>query len=307
MTDDEQDEQPEKPTRNPFKIFVNWISAHELGLTMAVLAFLLVFVYFWPKIVISIDSGHRGILWSRFTGTHIDRVYNEGLHLIMPWDVMTVYDVRYHSVDRTFTILSQDGLPVDVDATMRFKPSETQLGQLHARVGPGYVDTIIIPETAAALRAVIGNYRPEQLYGAGFEQIQQEVEEYAIPQTGVRYVVLDDLLIRRITLPPAVIQSIERKFQQEQASAEMKFRIEREQQEAQRKQIEAAGIDTFNRTLLPTLTAQILQYKGIEATLELAKSENAKVIVIGGGANGLPLILNPDGTVSTPPAGAVRK
>jgi regulator of protease activity HflC (stomatin/prohibitin superfamily) len=283
---------------HPLRRIVRWLRGHELGLTLLGLTFTLLFIYFWPKIVISIPSGFRGVLWSRFSGTHINRLYREGLHLILPWDVMTQYDVRFQSVDRTFTLLSQDGLPVDVEVTMRFKPSETRLGALHARVGPSYVDTIVIPETAAALRAVIGNYRPEALYGAGFENIQQEVTEYAVPQTGIRYVVLDDLLIRRIILPPAVIAAIEGKFQQEQAAAEMQYRITRETQEANRKQIEARGIEAYNNTVAPTLTQELLQYKGIEATLELAKSTNSKVIVIGASNSGLPLILNPDGSVS---------
>ena len=276
----------------------NWLHRHELALTMFGLIFLFVVVFFWSKIVISIPAGHRGVLWSRFSGTHLDRLYLEGIHIIPPWDVMNVYDVRYQKVDQTFTILSHDGLPVDVEVTMRFKPSETQLGALHARVGPAYVETVVIPESAAALRAVLGNYRPEQLYAAGFEHIQEEVTAYAKPQTGTRFVVLDDLLVRRITLPPAVIAAIERKFQQEQASAEMQYRITREEQEAQRKTIEALGIEGYNEIVAPTLTAQILQYKGIEATLELARSNNAKVIVIGAGSNGLPLILNPDGSVT---------
>lgn len=296
---DDIDDIDDTPRRIPVLSNIrDWFRGHEIAVMMGGLIFLFVLVFFWGNIVISIPSGYRGILWSRFNGTQINRVYREGLHVILPWDVMTLYDVRYQSVDRTFTILSQDGLPVDVEVTMRYKPSETQLGALHSKVGLNYLETIVIPETAAALRAVIGNYRPEALYGAGFENIQEEAEEYAIPQTGTRYVVLDDLLIRRITLPPAVISAIEHKFEQEQSAAEMQFTISREEQEAHRKEIEAAGIDAYNQMVRPSLTPQILQYKGIEATLALAKSNNAKVIVIGAGNNGLPLILNPDGSVT---------
>src|SRR5688500_17073204 len=83
----------------------NWLGRHEIGLTMSGLILVFLFVFFWSKIVISIPAGHRGVLWSRFSGTHLDRLYVEGIHLIPPWDVMTVYDVRYQTVDRTFTIL----------------------------------------------------------------------------------------------------------------------------------------------------------------------------------------------------------
>jgi regulator of protease activity HflC (stomatin/prohibitin superfamily) len=187
---------------------------------------------------------------------------------------------------------------VDIELTIRFKPSETQLATLHARVGPSYAETVVVPESASALRAVVGNYDPEALYAAGFETIQEQVTAFAIPQTGARFVILDDVLIKRITLPPAVVTAIERKFQQEQSAAEMQYRIAREIQEAQRKVIEAGGIEGYNNLVAPTLTAQVLQYKGIEATLELARSNNAKVIVIGAGSGGLPLILNADGSIS---------
>jgi regulator of protease activity HflC (stomatin/prohibitin superfamily) len=267
-----------------------WLQRYELGFTMLVLVVLFTLAMAWPHVFISIPAGHRGVLWSRITGTHTDRVYSEGAHFIWPWDQMTVYDIRYHAPDRMFNILSSDGLPIQIELTIRYKPSEQQLANLHAEVGPGYAETIVEPEIASALRAVIGNTRPEQLYGANFDQLQDQVVQFASPQIGLRHVILDDVLVKQITLPPAVVQSIERKFQAEQASQEMQFRLTREEQEVQRKMLEAQG----NQAIAATLTAQYLQYKGIEATLELARSNNAKVVVIGG-RDGLPIILNPDG------------
>jgi regulator of protease activity HflC (stomatin/prohibitin superfamily) len=267
-----------------------WLQRYELGITMLVLVVLFTLAMAWPHVFISIPAGHRGVLWSRITGTHTDRVYSEGAHFIWPWDQMTVYDIRYHAPDRMFNILSSDGLPIQIELTIRFKPSEQQLANLHAEVGPGYAETIVEPEIASALRAVIGNTRPEQLYGANFDQLQDQVVQFASPQIGLRHVILDDVLVKQITLPPAVVQAIERKFQAEQASQEMQFRLTREEQEVQRKMLEAQG----NQAIAATLTAQYLQYKGIEATLELARSNNAKVVVIGG-SDGLPIILNPDG------------
>lgn len=268
-----------------------WLQRYELTITMVLLVVLFALAMFWPHVFISIPAGHRGVLWSRVTGTYTDRVYAEGAHFIWPWDQMTVYDIRYQAPDRMFNILSSDGLPIQIELVIRYKPSEQQLANLHAEVGPAYAETIVEPEIASALRAVIGNTRPEQLYGANFDQIQAQVVEFASPQIGLRHVILDDVLVKQITLPPAVVQAIERKFQAEQASQEMQFRLAREQQEVQRRMLEAQG----NQILASTLTAQFLQYKGIEATLELAKSNNAKVIVIGSGSDGLPIILNPDG------------
>lgn len=267
-----------------------WLQRYELGITMVLLVVLFALAMFWPHVFISIPAGHRGVLWSRLTGTYTERVYAEGAHFIWPWDYMSVYDIRYQAPDRMFNILSSDGLPIQIELTIRYKPSEQQLANLHAEVGPAYAETIVEPEIASALRAVIGNTRPEQLYGANFDQIQAQVVDFASPQIGLRHVILDDVLVKQITLPPAVVQAIERKFQAEQASQEMQYRLTREQQEVQRKMLEAQG----NQAIAATLTAQYLQYKGIEATLELARSNNAKVVVIGG-SDGLPIILNPDG------------
>lgn len=278
-----------------------WLDRYELRLTMGALIVLFALAFFWANVFVSIPAGHRGVLWSRVFGTYTDRVYAEGAHLVWPWDKMSVYDVRYQAQERMFNILSQDGLPIQIELTVRFKPSEQQLGFLHAQVGAVYPDSIVVPEIASALRAVVGNLRPEALYGANFDQIQADVIAFASPQIGMRHVILDDVLVKRITLPDAVTAAIERKFQAEQASQEMVFRLAREQQEAQRKAIEAGGIQTFNQTIGPGLNAQVLQFKGIEATLELAKSTNAKVIVIGAGSNGLPVILNADGAIAAAP------
>jgi regulator of protease activity HflC (stomatin/prohibitin superfamily) len=287
--------------------FGDWGRRHEIKITLLVLLGLFAFAFFWPQIVIPIRPGHRGVLWSRFTGTHLDRVYPEGTHLIFPWDEMTVYPIRYATTDRTIVALSKDGLPISVDVTMRYKPAEKLLPYLHQGVGPQYVDTIVVPEVASALRGVIGDFRPEELYAQSFESIQERIVGEAKHQTGIRFVMLDDVLITKVTLPDSVTAAIQNKLSQEQAALEMNFRIQRETDEAKRKEIEGEGVRTFQRLISETMSDRTLQYKGIEATLELARSNNAKVVVIGSGnGNMLPLILNTDGTTTPTRAPAPR-
>jgi hypothetical protein len=119
-----------------------------------------------------------------------------------------------------------------------------------------------------------------------------------------RFVLIDDILVRTIVLPPTVSNAIQRKLEQEQMALEMQFRLSRERQEADRKRIEATGLRDYQETIASTLSNQLLEFKGIEATLELAKSNNAKIVVVGGGRNGLPLILNADTFAQPQAAGA---
>jgi regulator of protease activity HflC (stomatin/prohibitin superfamily) len=279
--------------------FGDWGRRNEIRVTLFVLILLFSVAFFWPQIVIAIPPGERGVVWSPFAGTHINRIYPEGIHVIFPWDQMTTYSIRYETTDRTVVALSKDGLPIAVDITIRYKPAEKLLARLHQSVGPKYVDTVVVPEVASALRGVIGDFRPEELYAQSFEAIQARIVAEAKHQTGTRHVLLDDVLIAKVTLPESVTAAIQSKLAQEQLALEMEYRIRRETEEAKRKAIEGEGIRTFQRLIAETMSDRTLHYKGIEATLELAKSPNSKVVVVGSGSgNMLPLMLTPDGTAA---------
>src|SRR5262245_1056672 len=135
---------------------------YEVTLVIALLLLAFLFVYFWSSIVISIRPGEGGVLWSRIFGTQTNVVYPEGTHLILPINKMTIYNVRYQKVDRSFTVLSKDGLEIAVDTTIRFKPVDKTIGRLHQLVGPDYVETIVVPEVGTAVRTIIGKYGTEE-------------------------------------------------------------------------------------------------------------------------------------------------
>ncbi len=140
-------------------------------------------------------------------------------------------------------------------------------------------------------REVIAQYLPEEFNTTKREEIQLEIENRLAEKLSSNYIQLNDVLIRNIELPLTLEQAIERKLQQEQESLEYEFRIEKASKEAERKRIEAGGIRDFQNIVSQSITDDLLQWKGIEATTELASSNNAKVVVIGSGENGLPLIL----------------
>ena len=288
------DDAPLETADTPLK---RWLKRSGFGGLITVLILLFGIVFFWNRVVYTVRSGEEGVLWKRLSGTQIDIIYKEGTHLIFPWDKLFIYDLRIQTFDHQVLVLSTDGLEIKVDVTIRYRPESKTLPQLHQEVGPEYLARITIPEVVTAVREVIGRYRPEQLYTVRTDDTQRQIVARAAAQARDRYILIDDVLLRRIELPPAIQAAIQRKLNQEQEALEYAYRIAKEERERERKRIEGEGIALFQGAVTGGVTTeQFLRWRGIEATLELARSNNAKVVVVGG-RDGLPLILN------MPPAG----
>jgi regulator of protease activity HflC (stomatin/prohibitin superfamily) len=138
---------------------------------------------------------------------------------------------------------------------------------------------------------VVGRYTPEQLYSSKRDAIQEEIFIETNKLLEGQFVQLNEVLVRDVTLPATIKEAIERKLSQEQEALEYEFRLQKAEQEAERQRIDAEGKARANQILSASLTDKILQEKGIQATLELSKSPNSKVIVIGSGKDGMPIIL----------------
>lgn len=269
----------------------HWDTVYILGLLVIFLMF-----YFFPSVVHFVHSGHAGVVWKRFnttdiSGTQTDRVYMEGTHLTWPWDVFTDYDVRVQQARQEFSVISSNGLTLEVTLTIRYRPNVELLPILHKNVGETYYQKIVLPEVQSLVRLVFGQYSPEEIYTSKRNVIQKSLAG-AMGEIGERYVILDDLLIERILLPPTISNAIEAKLTEEQRYLEMQYRLKREEEEANRRIIEAKGINESQLIISQSLTPLLLQYKGIEATLDLAMSDNAKVVIFGNSNGGLPFILN---------------
>ncbi len=263
-------------------------------ITTAIIAFvvLIVILIFSNATFLTIPPGHKGVLFRPFGGgLDKERIYDQGFHVIAPWNTMYVYDVRIQEAFETMEVLSRNGLNIKVDLSYRYQPMPDKIGYLHDEIGPDYHRRIVIPEIRSATREVIGKYLPEELYSTKREAIQDEIFERTQKAVAEKYIILDAVLIREVTLPESLQEAIERKLREEQAALEYEYRLERERKEAERKIIEAKAKAEANRILNASLTENILKDKGIEATLELANSPNAKIVVVGG-SDGLPLILN---------------
>lgn len=175
--------------------------------------------------------------------------------------------------------------------SIRFRPVISEVGTIHQTIGLNYTEVVVLPEVRSAARQIIGRYDPEELYSTKRDFIQDEIYNNVKQRLAEKNIYLDAILIRGIELPPNIKMAIEQKLKQEQESKEYEFRIEKETKEAERKRIEAQGIKDFQDIVSEGISDKLLRWKGIEATLDLAKSQNSKVVVIGQGGDGLPLIL----------------
>ncbi|WP_435625605.1 prohibitin family protein [Flagellimonas sp.] len=263
----------------------------KIGLPIIVAVILIIILI--SKSAITIGSGEAGVLYKTFgDGVVTDKPpLGEGFHLVAPWNKVYVYEVRRQEIFEKMKVLSSNGLDIQLDASAWYQPNYNQLGKLHQEIGENYLQRIILPTIRSAARSVVGRYTPEQLYSSKRDAIQAEIFEETKKIVDEQYIVLDEILVRDVTLPPTIKEAIERKLKQEQESLEYEFRLVTAQKEAERQRIEAQGKADANRILSASLTDKILQDKGIEATLQLSQSPNSKVVVVGSSGDGLPLIL----------------
>jgi regulator of protease activity HflC (stomatin/prohibitin superfamily) len=269
----------------------NQLNFPKLGLPI-IFAVIIVIIFF-SKSFVTVEAGEAGVLWKRFAGGVVidEPALGEGFHVVAPWNKVYIYEVRQQELFEKMKVLSSNGLEIQIDASAWYLPVYKDLGNLHQSLGENYLDRVIKPAIRSAARSVVGRYLPDELYSTKRDAIQVEIFQETKKILEKQYVQLNEVLVRDVTLPNTIKDAIERKLKQEQESLEYEFRLVTAAKEAEKVIIEAQGKADANRILSASLTDKILRDKGIEATLELAKSPNSKVVVIGSGKDGMPLIL----------------
>lgn len=263
----------------------------KIALPIVIVAIIAIIII--SKSAVNISSGQAGVLFERFGGGVVtdEPAMGEGFHIVAPWNDVFVYEVRQQSLEERMKVLSSNGLDISLDATVWFQPKVGTLGLLHKEIGDNYVQRVLQPAVRSAARNVVGRYTPEQLYASKREAIQKEIFEETSMELEDQYVEVERILVRDVSLPSTIKEAIERKLRQEQEALEYEFRLTKAVQEAERQRIDAEGKARANEILNASLTSNILKEKGIQATVELSKSNNSKVIVIGSGDEGMPIIL----------------
>ena len=255
-------------------------------------ALILIFL-FWSRMTVTIGAGQSGVIFNTFgKGINLEQApLGEGFHFIAPWNKVYVYSVRQKERAEDMKMLSSNGLEIHIDVSAWFWPEKNKLPYLHKNIGKDYEAQVVIPAMRAAARSVIGRYTPEEIYSTKRDAIQVEMYEETAKILALKYVHLDRMLIRSVILPASIKSAIESKLKQEQLALEYKFKIQRAEKEAERKRIAAEGEAAANKIINSSLTTELLKMRGIEATIKLSESQNAKTIIIGNGKDGLPLIL----------------
>lgn len=262
-------------------------------LPLIITAFVVLFIIILlsSSLFLTIRPGERGVIFDRFRGLEKDQIYSPGFHVKAPWNDMIIYDVTEAKIEETMDVLDKSGLSIKVDVSVRFHPIYDRVGYLEEIFRGDYINRLVIPEVRSTVRKVMGRYTAEEIYSTK----RSEVEESIIQETEnileENYILMRALLIRSINLPEQIKMAIENKLKEEQEALAYQYRLDREKSEAERKRIQAEGEAKANDIINSSLTNNLLKMRGIEATMKLAESENSKVIVIGSGSDGLPLIL----------------
>jgi regulator of protease activity HflC (stomatin/prohibitin superfamily) len=241
-----------------------------------------------------VDSGHRGIVFKSLGGGTSKEVLGEGLHVMPLWNSLIAYDTRVHEMKEVLIVISSNGLTMQVDTSVRYRPKADELFELQTTIGPDYAQKVIGPVIRSEARKVFGRYQPEEIYSTKRELIEAQIYDEVLKALEGKHVIVEAILVRDVGLPETIKTAIADKLAEEQRSQKMKFTLDKERQEATRKQVEAEGIAKYQSIVRQGLTAEYLQWKGIEATEQIAASPNTKVIIVGGGKSGLPVILQTD-------------
>jgi prohibitin 1 len=237
----------------------------------------------------AVPAGNVGV--KDFFGQVSASTLSPGIGIVMPLTSVVKMSIQTQEIKEVAEVPSQEGLILSLECSLLFQLDPAKAVDIYRTVGADYIGTIVEPQFRSAIREITASYEAKALYSAEREKIAGEIFSLFKRIAGDRGIIVQQVLLRKIGLPPVVANAIQEKLRREQEAEQMKFVLQKEQQEAERKRIEAQGVADFQRIVAQGISPQLLEWKGIEATEKLATSANSKVVVIGNSKNGLPLIL----------------
>jgi prohibitin 1 len=235
-----------------------------------------------------VRTGHVGVVsvFGRVTG----QTLSEGIHIVNPVANVTELSIKTQEIKEKAAVPSKEGLIMGLEASILYHLDPSQAAVVYQSIGPTFAEVLLVPTFRSAIRAITAGNTAASLYSDGREGIAQQIMEDVRRQVAPRGIVVENVLLRDLQLPESLKHAIEAKQQAQQEAQRMEYVLQREKQEAERKRVEAAGIKDFQDIVSQGISDKLLEWKGIEATMELVKSQNSKVIVVGNAKNGLPLI-----------------
>ena len=268
------------------------IPGSKIALTILAIVIVVLFLGLGCSPVTTVPAGHVGVTtkFGRVTGD----ILPAGIHLIDPLKAVEKMSIRTTEIKESASVPSSEGLILNLECSLIYHLDESQAANVFKNLGVEYQANIVEPTLRSAIREATASHSANTLYSSEREMVAAEIRKALIGQLTPRGIVVENVLMRDIRLPDTLRNAIEAKQQAEQESLAMSFRLQKERQEAERKRIEAQGIKDFQTIVSQGISEPLLKWKGIEATEKLSYSPNAKIIVIGSGKSGLPLILGQD-------------
>jgi prohibitin 1 len=236
----------------------------------------------------TVATGHVGVatLFGAITGEQL----GEGIHVVNPLKRVAELSIRTQESKEHAEVPSSEGLVIALETSLLYRLDAGRASEVYQTIGPNYEQVLVTPNFRSVMRAVTAAHTASTLYSEAREQVGQQMLDQLKKVLEPRGVIVENVLLRDITLPETLKNAIEAKQQSEQEAQRMQFVLQKERQEAERKRIEAQGVSDFQRIVTQGISEQLLEWKGIEATEKLVNSPNAKIVIIGNPKNGMPLI-----------------
>lgn len=238
-----------------------------------------------------VPAGHVGVV--DFFGVVSPRVLPAGINLVNPLAKVVKMSIQTKEHKETMQVLSREGLSIGLEVSALYRLNPDSAAQVYKTiVGGDYETVVLIPQFRSICRAVTASFQASALYSTEREQLGTSIQAELAKVVAPRGITVEAAPLRNVGLPPQLTDAIEQKQRADQESQRMEFILTKERQEADRKRIEAKGIADFQQIVAAGISEQLLRWKGIEATEKLAGSANTKVIIVGAGKDGLPIILD---------------
>lgn len=247
-------------------------------------AFLILLNFF-----VVIPAGHVGVV--DFFGNVAEKPLTSGINGVNPLASVHVMSVQTQEIKEEMSVPSKEGLTIHLEISALFQLNPSAAPEVYRTIGENYVDVILVPQFRSVVRGVTASSEAKMLYSSDRESLGLTIVSDLEKLVGHKGIIVESTPLRGIVLPASLTASIEEKQKADQDNQRMEFVLQKESKEAQRKRIEAQGIKDFQNIVSQGISEQLLKWKGIEATETLAKSPNAKIVIIGSGKDGLPIIL----------------
>lgn len=266
------------------------VQSYLRDITIVLLIVLFLVIAFSKRTIIKVKSGELGVLYDIVHGTRTEETFGEGVHVINPLNTMYIYNIRVQKITIEQVVLSHNGLRIDVNYSVLFRPNFDSVAVLHQRLGPDYANTVVTPAAKSWTRKLIADLTPDEIFllDKGVGDGQENETDSLSHLLHEKDIILEGYLISSIHLPDSISKSIERKYSEQQMSLQYDYKLAIEAKEMKRKEIEAEGIKRFRD--ISNVSPEI--WRALDATQQIGTAPNSKVIIMGNSSSQLPVLLN---------------